>query len=106
MLTLHFSPTFYQLILFSKTYLNGPKAHPLFKYLKQTAPFQGFEKNNPMDKMMKMMIGDRYPEYLAGDEIKWNFTKFLINQTGNVVNRFEPSESPFDFEAEIQKVLQ
>ena len=66
---------------FEKIDVNGDKQHPLYKYLKDNAP----EK--------------------TGKNIKWNFTKFLVDREGNVVHRFEPAEKPSDFEAEIQKLL-
>lgn len=66
---------------FEKIDVNGDKQHPLYKYLKDNAP----EK--------------------TGKNIKWNFTKFLVNREGNVVHRFEPAEKPSDFEVEIQKLL-
>ncbi|MBA2871934.1 glutathione peroxidase-family protein [Anoxybacillus calidus] len=51
------------------------------------------------------MILDKAPEWLIGDEIKWNFTKFLIDQNGNVIRRYEPNEEPIDFEKDIAKLL-
>ena len=66
---------------FEKIDVNGDKQHPLYKYLKDNAP----EK--------------------TGKNIKWNFTKFLVDREGNIVHRFEPAEKPSDFEAEIQKLL-
>jgi len=50
---------------------------------------------------------DKYPEYYMGNQIKWNFTKFLIDRQGQVVRRYEPYEEPLDFEQDIaQLVLQ
>lgn len=48
------------------------------------------------------MIMDKNPEWLVGDEIKWNFTKFLINRDGKVVRRYESIEEPIDFEKDIE----
>lgn len=50
-------------------------------------------------------MASEYPELLSGDDIKWNFTKFLIDKNGNVVKRFEPSEDPVDFEKDIEALL-
>jgi glutathione peroxidase len=72
--------------LFEKTLVNGPDAHPLFQYLKQQAPFQG----EPDE---------------TGDEIKWNFTKFLIDREGQVVQRFEPGVQPAEIEPAIEALL-
>ncbi|MFE5322018.1 glutathione peroxidase [Paenibacillus sp. NPDC056579] len=78
--------------IFSKIEVNGLHAHPLFDYLKQAAPFKGFDETNINAKLLKMMITEKNPEWLSGNSIKWNFTKFLINKEGQVVERFEPSD--------------
>lgn len=91
--------------MFSKVEVNGKNAHPLFQYLKKEAPFKGFDESNITEKLLKMKIAEVHPEWLVGDEIKWNFTKFLIDQNGNVVKRFEPSEEPVDMEQDIEKLL-
>ena len=69
--------------IFEKVHVFGKDAHPLFKYLTEHAPG---------------MMGSK--------AIKWNFTKFLIDQQGNVVNRYAPQTKPFDIEADIKKLLQ
>ena len=66
---------------FDKIEVNGDKAHPLYTFLKANCPVR------------------------TGKAIKWNFTKFLVDKEGNVVNRFEPTEKPSDFEEEIKKLL-
>lgn len=43
------------------------------------------------------------PNYLKDDEVKWNFTKFVIDRKGNVVGRFEPVVKPMEMEAFIKK---
>lgn len=91
--------------IFAKINVNGKDAHPLFQYLKKQAPFRGFDESNITEKLLKMKIADIHPEWVVGDEIKWNFTKFLINQNGLVVKRFEPSEEPIDFEKDIKKLI-
>jgi len=45
------------------------------------------------------------PNYLKDDEVKWNFTKFVIDRKGNVVGRFEPVVSPEEMEAFIKKLI-
>ena len=42
---------------------------------------------------------------ILGSEIKWNFTKFLIDREGNVVRRFAPTVIPEDLEAELEKEI-
>ena len=46
-----------------------------------------------------------FPEYLEGDGIKWNFTKFLVDKEGNVVARFEPTTTPSSIAKDIEALL-
>lgn len=68
--------------LFSKINVNGTDAHPLYQYLKKQA------------------------SGLLGSSIKWNFTKFLIDQQGNVIKRFSPTTSPSKIDSQIRKLLE
>ena len=45
------------------------------------------------------------PNYLKDDEVKWNFTKFVIDRKGNVVGRFEPVVKPMEMESFIKKLI-
>jgi glutathione peroxidase len=67
--------------LFSKIEVNGDGAHPLYKFLKS-------EKGG-----------------LLGESIKWNFTKFLVDRQGKVVERYAPMTPPRRIEADIEKQL-
>jgi len=91
--------------IFAKIEVNGPQAHPLFQYLKQQALFRGFSKTNSTAKLLKLMILDKTPEWLVGDEIKWNFTKFLIDPSDRVIQRYEPYGAPIDFGKDINQLL-
>lgn len=91
--------------ILDKVHVNGEKEHPLFRYLKQQAPFKGFDESDVTQKLLKMKLESNYPHWVVGDAIKWNFTKFLIDKNGRVVNRFEPFEEPTTFEKEIQKLV-
>ncbi|TMP88550.1 glutathione peroxidase [Pseudoalteromonas ruthenica] len=68
--------------LFSKVMVNGPDAHPLFNYLKEHT--RGIAQNRA---------------------IKWNFTKFLINSQGQLVNRYAPRTKPDTLRAVIESQL-
>lgn len=68
--------------LFSKIDVNGDNAHPLYKYLKSEAT--GF---------------------LGTQSIKWNFTKFLIDKNGKVVDRYGSSTKPSKISKDIEKLL-
>lgn len=91
--------------LFEKVKVRGKDAHPLFAYLTSQAPFEGFDLNDPRAKLLHAFLQEEYPEFLTGDSIKWNFTKFLIDRNGRVVKRFEPSVDPMDMEPSIQELL-
>jgi glutathione peroxidase len=91
--------------LFSKIDVNGPKADPLYGYLKEAAPFQGFETQKEAGKMIEGVVREHYPENLAGNGIKWNFTKFLISRDGGTVRRFEPTVTPEELEPVISSAL-
>ncbi len=66
---------------FEKIDVNGKNEHPLYRYLKD---------NCEVDK---------------GKNIKWNFTKFLVNREGVIVNRFGPADKPEDFEDKVKELL-
>ncbi|HOO70246.1 MAG TPA: glutathione peroxidase [Spirochaetota bacterium] len=68
--------------IFSKIDVNGPNADPLFSYLTKSAPG---------------IFGSR--------DIKWNFTKFLIDRNGKVVKRYAPLTKPEKIEYDIRKIL-
>lgn len=67
--------------MFGKVDVNGAGAHPLYKHLKQ------------------QQTG------LLGSAIKWNFTKFLVNRDGEVVDRFGPKTTPEDFASKVTALL-
>ena len=67
--------------LFSKIDVNGANEHPLYKFLKS-------EKGG-----------------LLGDSIKWNFTKFLVDKSGKVVERYAPTTPPERIAPDIEKLL-
>jgi len=91
--------------LSEKIDVKGPKMHPLFKYLSNAAPFKGFDLSNEKAKDLQTFIEGNFPDTLNGNEIKWNFTKFLINKEGNFINRFEPYVEPEELERFIEEML-
>jgi glutathione peroxidase len=68
--------------IFSKIEVNGDNADPLFKHLKRQAP-----------------------GVLGTQGIKWNFTKFLIDQSGTVIKRYAPATKPETLQKDIEKLL-
>lgn len=91
--------------LFEKMNVRGQDAHPLFKYLTEKSSFEGFDQSQPGHKMLQKVLEEKFPEMLHGDSIKWNFTKFLVDQEGNIVKRFESPVDPLDMVDEIEKLL-
>ena len=73
-----------------KSDVNGETAIPLFKYLKEQKGFEGFGKG-PAALAMSAMLKKIDKDYKSNPEIKWNFTKFVVDRSGNVVARFEPT---------------
>ena len=69
---------------FKKIEVNGANELPLFGYLKAQQGFAGFPKDNPAAQMD--------PDWQTSANIKWNFTKFLVNRDGQVIARFEPMQ--------------
>lgn len=68
--------------MFAKTEVNGHAAHPLYRWLKQTAP-----------------------GVLGTEGIKWNFTKFLVSRDAQTVKRFAPTDSPESLVEDIETLL-
>jgi glutathione peroxidase len=68
--------------LFAKIDVNGPRAHPLYQYLKQ-----------------------QRPGILGSERIKWNFTKFLVDRRGQVCKRFGSVDKPEAIEPEVAALL-
>ncbi len=67
--------------LMSKTDVNGPDTHPVFRYLKRKAPG------------------------IIGSGVKWNFTKFLVSRDGETVKRFSPTTEPEKMEQAVKDAL-
>lgn len=77
--TLNYDVTF---PLFAKIEVNGAGADPLYAYLKSAQP-----------------------GLMGTTGIKWNFTKFLVDRSGNVIERYAPTTKPEDLEGDIEKLL-
>jgi len=68
--------------LFTKIEVNGDRTHPLYKHLKSSIP-----------------------GVLGTETIKWNFTKFLVDSSGKVVQRYAPQTEPKDIAKDIENLL-
>jgi len=87
--------------VFAKIEVNGPDAEPLYRWLRAEAPgdfgphYGGFYE----------AISKIRPAAAGTDEVKWNFTKFLIGRDGTVIKRYEPPVLPADIEADLEHYL-
>ena len=99
--TLKYNTQFPQM---KKSDVNGENALPLFQYLKSQKGFEGFGKG-PMALAMSAMLRKIDKDYKNNPDIKWNFTKFVVDRQGNVVARFEPTASMKDVAACVEKLL-
>ncbi|MCM1201762.1 MAG: TIGR03905 family TSCPD domain-containing protein [Bacteroides fragilis] len=92
--------------IFSKIEVNGSKEHPLYAYLKSQKGFGGLNPGHPLTPMLESILERMDPDYAENSDIKWNFTKFLIDREGNVVERFEPTADMAAVEEKIVSLLE
>ncbi len=90
---------------FKKLKVNGDDADPLYKFLKEQKGFAGFDASHPLTPVLDKLLSESNPAYKENADIKWNFTKFLINKRGQVVARFEPTESIENIAKQIEEIL-
>ncbi|NYB74733.1 glutathione peroxidase [Sedimentibacter hydroxybenzoicus DSM 7310] len=85
---------------FSKIDVNGENQEPLYKYLKTQAEEYRNKETVEFYEKVKQFTPD-----LEQNDIRWNFTKFLVDKGGNVVARFAPNITPEEIEQHIIKLL-
>ena len=88
---------------FTKADVNGDNELPLYAYLKDQIKedkITGFKNKMAMKTVEKISTSTKK----AGD-IKWNFTKFLVDREGNVIERYSPTFKPEDMEEDIKKII-
>ena len=90
---------------FKKLKVNGEEADPLYKFLKEQKGFAGFDMSHKIAPILVDMFDKADPNWRESAEIKWNFTKFLINKKGQVVKRYEPTERIEHIAADIEQLL-
>ena len=86
-----------------KSDVNGENAIPLYQWLTSSTKFDGF--NGPMGLMLSGVVKKMDKDYKNNGNIKWNFTKFLIDREGNIVARFEPTMSMDKVRAAVEAAL-
>ena len=90
--------------LSQKVDVRDENAIPLYRYLTSQKGFQGLGKGLKA-KAMDLTLKAKYKGDFADEQIKWNFTKFLIAGDGNVVSRYEPTVEPKDIAGDIEKLV-
>ncbi|WP_191017078.1 glutathione peroxidase [Treponema zioleckii] len=98
---IHFNTTFPQM---KKADVNGENELPLYTYLKSQKGFEGFDEHE-LKKLLEEMFAKADPDWYKKPDIKWNFTKFIIDRQGNVVARFEPTADMSKVEECIKALL-
>ena len=87
----------------AKIDVNGENEEPLFTFLKAQAPDE--EVKGMKNKIIMKQIAKISETYIKPSDIKWNFTKFLVDREGNVVKRYDPTSDPADFDADIAALI-
>ena len=91
--------------IFDKVNVVGDDAHPLFSYLTSEKGFDDFNMDHPVAQPLKDALENLNPDFASSDDIKWNFTKFLVDRNGQVIERFEPTTFPEEIEDAVKGVL-
>ena len=99
---LNYGTTFPQL---KKIEVNGENESPLYKWLKAERGFEGFDEGHPLSVKLDEILRGADPDYAQKPDIKWNFTKFLVDRNGKVVARFEPTADMKRVEKAIEALL-
>ena len=89
----------------AKIEVNGDSAQALYVWLKEQAPFGGFDTTDRIGAYLDRMFRAEDSLYDQNPDIKWNFTKFLVGRDGKVVKRFEPTAKIGEVDAAIVSVL-
>ncbi|MDD6919938.1 MAG: glutathione peroxidase [Eubacteriales bacterium] len=86
-----------------KSDVNGANELPLYTYLKEQQGFEGF--SGPMADTMNGLLKTIDSDFENNSNIKWNFTKFIVNREGEVVKRFEPTADMNEVRSFIENLL-
>ena len=87
----------------AKIEVNGENAEPIFTFLKKAQKDEDI--TGLKDKMAMKAIAKISSTCKEPGDIKWNFTKFLVDRKGNVIKRFAPTTKPADIEKDIKELL-
>ena len=87
-----------------KADVNGENELLLYTYLKSQKGFAGFQEH-PYKALLEKKFSEADPDWDKRPDIKWNFTKFVIDRAGNVVARFEPTADMAEVEECVKALL-
>ena len=90
---------------FKKSDVNGKDELPLYSWLKSQKGFEGFDMEHKIAPILVDMFDKADPDWRSKSDIKWNFTKFLIDRNGAVVARFEPTKDLAAVEEAVKELL-
>ena len=88
---------------YSKIDVNGENAIPLYKWITENTTFAGF--SGPMGLVLSPIVKKMDKDYKKNGNIKWNFTKILINKDGEIVERFEPTADVKKIAEKVKELL-
>ena len=88
---------------YKKSDVNGENALPVYAFLKAAQAFKGFKGISA--PILNAVVKKNDPDFKNNPDIKWNFTKFVVNRNGEVVARFEPTDSMKDLDKLVGELL-
>ena len=91
---------------FAKIDVNDENADPLYRYLVSQKGFAGFDPSSELTPILDGVLSKQDPNYKETPDIKWNFTKFLFDRKGHLIDRYEPTTTPEDLDERIAQLLQ
>ena len=89
--------------IFSKIDVNGENESKVFTFLKSQKPY--VKPKGLKDKMVMNTVEKYSNTKNSANDIRWNFTKFLLDRNGNVIERYEPVTSIKEIEKKIEELL-
>ncbi len=90
---------------FDKIDVNGDNESPLFTFLKSKQGFGGFDMEDKLGPLLDNMMRKKDADYDKNPSIKWNFTKFLVDKKGKVIQRYEPTDKISDIDKKVAELL-
>lgn len=87
-----------------KADVNGENELPLYTFLKEKQGFKGFD-DHKLKGVLEEILAKNDPDWAKSSDIKWNFTKFVVDKKGDVVARFEPTADFSSIEKFIVSLL-